>query len=107
MADDPSAIAETKRARWRLEQSEKSMEDLLAAFDLMAERMMKGEEVTIAEISKARTAIGYVRAQLMDEVNKYEERVLTEKGLVEHAPLDFDAIRRDVGRRLDRLRGAE
>ena len=107
MADDPSAIAGTESARRSLDRSEKSMEGLLTAFDEMAERILNGEDVTIAEMSKARVALSYVRAQLVTEVNKHEERVLVSEGLVAHAPLDLDRIRGDIGRRLDRLRGAE
>lgn len=107
MADDPSAIAETKSARNRLKRSERSMELLLEAFDDLIERLKNGDGVTVTEMSKTRTAMINVRSQLVDEVNKYEESILLSEGLVEHAPLDFDAIRRDVGRRLDRLRDAE
>ena len=107
MADDPSALAETQSARDKLRRSERSMELLLEAFDDLIERLRNGENVTVAEMSKTRSAMIHVRSQLVDEVNKYEESILFSEGLVEHAPLDLDAIRRDVGRRLDRLRGAE
>ena len=107
MTDDPSIIAGTFESRRMLAQSEKAMEDILAAFELMAERMMQGEDdMSMSEISRSRTTLAQVRIQLVDEVNKHENRVLQSRGLVADAPLDFDSIRREIGSRLDRVRAA-
>ena len=108
MTDDPSKLAGTIASRDMLNRSEKSMEDILAAFELMAERILEDKEsLSKAELSQARIALAQTRTQLLDEVNKYEQRVLFSKGLVAEAPLDFDAIRAEVGGQLDRLRRAQ
>ncbi|MDA8585729.1 hypothetical protein N9L47_05575 [Rhodobacteraceae bacterium] len=107
MDDDPSVIAGTFKSRRLLKHSETALEDVLAAFDLMSERILNGEEdVTLAEISKSRSHLGYVRAQLVEEVNRHEKRIFHSEGLVADAPLDFDAIRSSVGGKLDRIRDA-
>lgn len=106
MSDDPSILAGTFKSRRMLDQSEKAMEDILAAFELMAERMLDGEMVSPAEMSKTRTALAQVRTHLLQEVNKHEERVLRSRGLVADAPLDLDEIRREIGGSLDRVRAA-
>ena len=55
MPDDPSKLAGTIVSRDMLSRSEKAMEDILAAFELMAERLMSGkEEMSMSELSKAR-----------------------------------------------------
>ena len=108
MTDDPSKLAGTIASRELLSKSEKSMQDILAAFELMAERILEDKEnLSKAELSQARIALAQTRSQLVDEVNKYEQRVLLSKGLVANAPLDFDAIRAEVGGKLDRIRWAQ
>ena len=108
MTEETSKLAGTIVSRAMLDQSEKAMEDILAAFELMAERMMTGEDdMSMGELSKARIALGQTRSQLIDEVNKHEKRVLLSKGLLAEAPLDFDSIRAEIGSKLDRLRRAQ
>ena len=108
MADDPSVIAGTFKSRRLLRESETAMEDLLTAFDVMAKRIRDGEDdMTPAEISKTRTALGHVRSQLVDEVNKHEQRVFHAKGLVADAPLNFDNLRAEIRSHLDRIRAAQ
>ncbi len=106
MADDPTIIAGTFHSRRMLAQSEKAMEDILAAFELMAERILEGENVSLAELTRSRTAMAQVRAQMVEEVNKHEKRVLQSMGLTADSALDFDAIRCEIGSRLDRVRAA-
>ena len=106
MTDDPSILAGTFQSRRMLAQSERAMEDILAAFELMAERMIGNDDMSISELTKARISLAHVRSQLVDEVNKHEKRVLSSQGLVADAPLDFDSIRREIGSRLDRIRDA-
>jgi hypothetical protein len=104
MADDRKVPKRTKHARWMLRQSEKALRDVLDGFDAMQEMMQSGEAPSISEIMKARTALGNTRAQLLEEVNKYERHILLSKGLIDEAPIDFDAIKDQIGSRLDRLR---
>ncbi len=106
MTDDPSKIARTLTAREKLAKSEKAMDEIMAAFELMAERMLEGENLSKAELSKSLSTLAETRTQLLKEVNKHEERVLLSKGLVATAPIDFDAVRSEIGRSLDRLRAA-
>ncbi len=104
MTNEPFVPKETAHARWILKQSETALEDLLAAFDLMSERMLEGDDVALSDITKARIALGAARTQLIEEVRKYEERTQRDRGLVADAPLDFDALRESIGSKLDRLR---
>ena len=107
MTNDPSRQAGTIGARWLLEQSETALQDVLAAFEVMANRLRGGEDVAHGDISKARIALAATRAALINEVNKHERQVLYSEGLIAEAPLDFDAMRAEIGRHLDRLRDAE
>ena len=108
MADDPSVLAGTASARLALEESEEALLDLIDAFRSFAVRVRDpDDDVTPAEISKARTALAQVRSQLVEEVSKHEKRVLQSEGLVADAPLDFDALRSSIGRKLDSIRRAE
>jgi len=108
MADDPSVIAGTFKSRRLLRESETALEDLLTAFEVMAQRYRDGEDdVTPAEISKTRTALGLARSQLVDEVNKHEQRVFYAKGLVADAPINFEDLRAEIGGQLDRIRESQ
>ena len=108
MTEDPSKLAGTIVSREMLSKSEKAMEDILAAFELMAERILEDKEnLSKAELSQARVSLAQTRSQLIEEVNKHEKRVLLSKGLLAEAPLDFDSIRAEIGSKLDRLRRAQ
>ena len=107
MADDPSVLAGTFTSRRMLSESEKAMEDILKAFEVMADRIKDGEsDVTPAEISKVRTVLAQVRSRLVDEVKKHEERVFHSNGLSAGAPMDFDRVRSEIGSKLNRIRDA-
>ncbi len=107
MADDPSVLAGTVSARFALDQSEKALSKIIEAFDVLEKRMEDAAaEVSPAELSKTKTALGQARTQLVDEVTKHEKRVLQSEGLVADAPLDFDALRASIGRKLDNIRRA-
>lgn len=107
MADDPDVPLGTERARWKLRHSEKALDKVLDAFDAMEQRMLDGEEgLVIGDLSKARIALGQTRSQLLDEVNKYERHILLSEGLIDGAPIDFDAIKDQIGSSLDRIRDA-
>lgn len=105
MADDPSVLAGTFKSRRMLSESEKAMDDILEAFEVMARRIKDGEsDTTPAEIVKMRTVLAQVRTQLVDEVNKHEERILQSNGIAANAPMDFDKLRSEIGSKLDRIR---
>jgi hypothetical protein len=98
--------AGTANARRILARSERTMEDLLAALDLYAEQILNGELTSLADVTKARIALASARVQLLDEVKKHEERCAFDRGLLAAAPLDFDTLRDEIGRKLDLLRDA-
>jgi hypothetical protein len=107
MADDPSVLAGTLGSRRALEESEKALEEVLEAFDVLADRIKNSDDdVAPAEISKSRLVLAQVRTQLSEEVSKHEKRVLQSAGLTADAPLDFDVLRASIGRKLDRIRDA-
>ena len=106
MADDPVVPEGTEHARWMLQQSEKALRDVLDGFDAMRQMMLSGEAPSISDISKARTALGNARSQLLDEVNKYERHILLSKRLNDEAPINFDTIKDQIGGHLDRIRAA-
>ena len=91
--DDPAEMAGTLRARSMLEESQAAMADLLIAFNLMTEHMLSDDSLSPADITKLLGISAQVRTKLIDEVTKYENRVLFNAGKVAHAPLDFDEIR--------------
>ena len=99
--DDPAGTA---RARNLLASSEQALDDLLAAFNLMAEQVRRGDTVRKAELASAIVALTKCRTNIIEEIQKHERRVLSSAGLSTAVDLDFDAVRRDIGRRLDRLR---
>ena len=107
MADDPEVSSETEHARFMLHQSEKALLRVLMAFDSMEERMLHGEEpLSETELSKACASLGNTRSKLLDEVNKYERHVLLSNGLTAEAPINFDAVKDEIGSSLDRIRKA-
>jgi len=103
MADDPSVKAGTGAARLLLESGEKALRDLLIAFDLLSEQVLNGTVPAERDLSRACVTLARVRTTLMQEIQKHEKRVLMSEGLTEEAPIDFDEIRTDIERRIDRL----
>ena len=106
MHDDPSRIAGTERARQMLAQSEKALDEILTAFDLMAERIRAGADVPATEMARSFTALSQARTRLINEVKEHDKRVLLAEGVDAAAPLDLEAVRVEIGRRLDRIRAA-
>ena len=89
-----------------LRESETALWDVLAAINLMRNRITAGETLPPAEMQRAVMALGTTRARVLDEVQRHERRKFLENGLVADAPLDFEAIRDEIGGQLDRLRAA-
>jgi hypothetical protein len=94
MTDDPYRLAGTDHARRMLRESETALWDVLAALNLMKRRLAADEEMPPAEMQKALLALGTTRRRLLDEVRNHERQIFFEHGLIDDAPLDFDAIRR-------------
>jgi hypothetical protein len=106
MADDPKVSPETEHARWMLGQSEKALEQILIAFEEMSEQLLEGGTLSGGDLTKVRISLGNTRSQLLDEVNKYERHVLLSNGLTAEAPINFDAVKDEIGCSLDRIRNA-
>ena len=103
MADDPSVKAGTGDARLLLESGEKALRDLLIAFDLLSERILDGDLPEERDLARTCVTLAKVRSTLMEEIQKHERRVLMSEGLRDEAPIDFEAVRKDIGRRIDRI----
>ncbi len=103
MAEDPSVKAGTGDARLLLESGEKALRELLIAFDELSERIRDGDLAAERDLARTCVTLAKVRSTLMEEIQKHERRVLMSEGLNDEAPIDFDAIRKDIGRRIDRL----
>ena len=103
MADDPSVKAGTGDARLLLKSGEKALRDLLVAFDRLSEQVHAGEVPAERDLTRACVTLAKVRSTLIEEIQKHERRVLMSEGLTDKAPIDFDGIRKDIGRRIDSL----
>ena len=106
MAKEPSDIAETAAARFVLDQSEDLLRNIIVQMQAMVSRIEASEEVTQSEVSKVVSNLNQNRSRLIDEVSKHENRILIEQKRVAHAPLDFDELRLEIGRKIDRIRNA-
>ena len=106
MADDPEVSPETEHARWMLGQSEKALEQILIAFDEMSQQILEGGTLSGGDLTKARLSLGNTRSQLLEEVNRYERHILLSNGLTAEAPINFDAVKDQIGSSLDRIRTA-
>lgn len=104
MTDDPTDVAGTEGARHLLTESEAVLEDLISGFREMSARLANDEMPTSTDVSKARSALATMRAMILDEVRRHEARVLQSEKHDETAPLDFDALRAQIGRQLDSIR---
>ena len=104
MIDDPYRLAGTSDARQMLGESATALYDVLEALNLMKTRLLAGETLPAAEMQRALLAVGMTRGRLLDEVRSHERKIFLENGLTADAPLDFEAIRREIGGHLDRLR---
>lgn len=106
MNDDPDQKAHSERALHLLAQSSQALDEALFAFDLMARGIREGEQLAPLDLAKVMTAIGTTRTKLISEVKEHDHRVLLSEGRIGDAPLDLDAIRSEIGRRLDRIHAA-
>lgn len=104
--DDPAKLAGTRHARSMLAESETALSDVLVAFNLMTEHLLSDEGLSPGDVVRLLGIFAQTRTKLIDEVTKYENRVLFNEGKVAHAPLDFDKLRDQIGSKLDRIRAS-
>lgn len=110
MADEPSDFSDIDRSRELLAYSEKSLRDALDALDIFEARLRSDETVSQSDLGKALTSVSQNRGRVTDDMRKHEDRILFQSRRVANAPLNFDQLRSDIGRKIDRLRatlGAE
>ena len=107
MTDEPTGKAGTERARDLLERTANLLSDYMISFEIMANELQRGGVVKDTDFARTLTGISKTRSQLLGEIKAYERHVLKEGGLLPDAPLDLDAIRAEIGRRLDRFREAQ
>ena len=107
MTDDPAILAGTFKSRRLLAAGEALVEDLLGLFERVAtEAAASADKTSLAEMNRVRLLYAKARNELIEEVKKHEQHVLEARGLVATAPIDFDRLRAEIGRSLDRIRSA-
>lgn len=106
MADEPSDFSDIEQSRALLADSTKSLRGVLKALDILEARMTADETISQSDLARVLTAIAQNRGRVNDDMRKHEDRILFDKKLVANAPLDFDQLRSDIGRKVDRLREA-
>ncbi|MCG6885489.1 MAG: hypothetical protein LJE62_17210 [Silicimonas sp.] len=80
------------------------MRDVLQALDVLRARIVGGEDVPPAELTRALTAFAQARTRLTEEVTRHEDRILLATKRIASAPLDFEDIRASIGGKIDRIR---
>ncbi|PWK57540.1 hypothetical protein [Silicimonas algicola] len=107
MTDDPAILAGTFKSRRLLLLSESVVNDMLDVFqDAATETAKTADKASLAEMKSALLVYSKARNELIDEVKKHEKHVLEARGLIASAPIDFDRLRVEIGRSLDRIRTA-
>ena len=106
MKDDPTGQTGADDARRLLEQSERILRELLVAFDEMTGDMMAGQSPDNGDISRAILMLAKTRTTVIQEIQNHDKRVHLTSAAQDAIPLDFDTIRDDIGRRLDRIRAS-
>ncbi|MEM6385763.1 MAG: hypothetical protein AAF718_05950 [Pseudomonadota bacterium] len=106
MADESSDFSDIERSRELLEQSDEALQEALLAFAILKERLLADETVPPSDVAKALTNISQHRGRVTDDMRKHEDRLLFQSKRVANAPLDFDKLRSDIGRKVDRIRDA-
>lgn len=106
MTKDPSDQADTSDARSLLENSEEALRDALTALNTLSRRVRDGEDIPPAEFTRTLTSLSQARTRLTEEVTRYEDRMLRARQRVADAALDFDAIRSEIGGKIDRIRAS-
>lgn len=104
MADDPSVFSDIERSRALLADSEASLRGIIDALNIMEARLRADETLSQADLAKALTVISQNRGRVSDDLRKHEDRIFFRHKRVANAPLDFDTLRFEIGRKLDRLR---
>ncbi|KKL19103.1 hypothetical protein LCGC14_2468840 [marine sediment metagenome] len=98
---------EESRAELILEEAQEQYRDVLE--DLRALRLCLREqsELSEAEVKRVLTEHRRITLTVFEERKRLEDLRKRQKGIVHDYALDFDALRDEIGGRLDRLRAAK
>lgn len=106
MTDDPIGQSDADASRRLLEQSERTLRELLDAVGAMTSRTRAGEALKDTDIAIAILSLANTRTMVIQEIQKYDKRGQLSGGDPTDGSHDFDAIRGLLGRQLDRIRKA-
>jgi len=106
MTDDPIGKTGADASRRLLAQSEQILRDLMAAFETAAGRLRATDAPLDTDISSAIVMLAKTRTTVIQEIQTNDKRVQLSGGVFTHRPHNFDAVRGEIGRRLDRIRDA-
>ena len=106
MIDDPAGGTRAGGDYLVLLESEGLLKDLDAGVQKVSEQLGAFGDVSAEDIAEAKTALASARRDILEEVRRHETAVRNAEGRGEAAPLDLDAVRFGIGRRLDRIRNA-
>lgn len=106
MSDDPTGKTGADASRLILAQSEQILRDLLAAFETAAGRLRAADAPFDTDIPSAIVTLARIRTTVIQEIQTNDKRVQLSGGVFSHKPHNFDTVRDELGRRLDRIRDA-
>ena len=106
MDDETVRKAGTGDARAVLELAEGAMNDLVSIWNEFLTKSRNGEFPKNSDFTTASNEMVRLRGHLLDGIKKHERDVLHKENRIDTAPIDFDARRDEIGRRLAKLRGA-
>ncbi|SMX24442.1 hypothetical protein [Boseongicola aestuarii] len=106
MTDDPIGKIGADASRQLLAQSEQILRDLMAAFETAAGRLRAKDAPLDTDISSAIVMLAKTRTTVIQEIQTNDKRVQLSGGVFSRKPHNFDSVRDELGRRLDRIRDA-
>lgn len=106
MTDDPTGQTGADASRRLLAQSEQILRDLMAAFETAAGRLRATDALPDTDISSAIVMLAKTRTTVIQEIQTNDKRDQLSGGVFSHKPHNFDAVRDELGRKLDRIRNA-
>lgn len=107
MDDETVRKAGTERSRAALKRAYNSMLEMLAAWEAQTKRVREDERVNKTDMGGMLRSMAQARTTLTTEIHRNEKEILENEGRIDTAPIDFDALRNEVGRRLARLRAVD
>lgn len=106
MTDDPTGKTGADASRLLLAQSEQILRELLAAFETAAGRLRTTDAPLDTDISSAILMLAKTRTTVIQEIQTNDKRVQLSSGVLSRKPHNFDTVRDELGRKLDRIRNA-